>query len=1089
MATYIPNITDVFPEPYIYKPDLAFFDKMLQRKTALYEQGVAKARSAWESVYNAPLTNKYNIEIRDQYIKQARQNLQKMAGVDFSQAQNVAAARNIFSPFWEDNFLVKDTQLTKAYQNEFQILNNWKNNSDPKVRENYNGIAETYLNDGLSVLANAERTDEGFSKIEKRKAVPFTNIQKYLNEAAEKDPEKLKIQWDDPAGGGVYMISTINGKRSKKPFAEWARAQIGNNFYEQFRVTGIVENDYKVKLYKQNFPNLTDKEINERIADDVIDETDKFFQKRKDVINIEIARINGLIAAMPKSLTKEDKYKVKQYLDERSRLMGDLAEVDKEYQIDSEKNRRQELRANIIADPRGYFTLLAKERVVENFAAGRSSIESRKITTNDAYVKAIEIEQKNRQYNLDVLDYERQKLKDERDWTKTQWEMQQPSSKKSKAVSVNAQGQPIDKDGDVIPEVEGVDQETGGLYTGLSVTSPLKTGTAAEVWEADQKNLFYSGFDLIFSNDGLMHLAKKGLGLTDQDVTHISSALKQEMRSRLFNPGAPDYTFTPEQKAATAKLEKLLEQNKYVQEAGIKIKGPYGLKDALIAYTKGYLNDRKGDGDDVNLDDNERKALFINYTTAVNNLERYVANENSRNKLISDYAKANPEEAKKYFVKKDDGTYELLTSEKLALIPELKDFDKISKKLLVGNIPLAALYTSPISLPNALMPTGFATVKTDINSKDIARAIISGGFSYKITSTGSATRDGRETSLQFTLKGQGDKIDGTYVIEDPKQGVSIIQSLEKKIGNLEKYNQQYKKVYDAIVPNLLYNQQKTGTVSPEFSYMFNKKKQGDKAFTIFNEALNPSNTTMWVLDADNNFKQADTKVQNAIMNMLQNKEEDAETYVKGFSYVPIDGRVQGAPSITFTLGAIAGQSELESAGIKLTDLSKTKFVLQIKDTERTGKNLKDLPKNSGFYMYEPLLRGKQIKSDDMLRTLGYEYTITPDFDGSNPNESVSTARASLTYLVRTNTVDPNTKQFKSEVTSKKMDDIVFDLRSMTPDEIVNGLLKTIADQVEENRILKKQYDDWLNLQKNKPQNNDDENQVVDKDEYLRKLGY
>ncbi len=169
MATYIPNITDVFPEPYIYKPDLAFYDKMLQRKTALYEEGISKARSAWESVLNAPLSNKYNIQIRDEYIKQARANLQKMAGFDFAQPQNVAAARGIFAPFWEDNFIVKDAQLTKAYQNEFQTLESWKNSDDPKIREQYSGVVAKDLQNGLDVLINANRTDDDFSKVQKRK--------------------------------------------------------------------------------------------------------------------------------------------------------------------------------------------------------------------------------------------------------------------------------------------------------------------------------------------------------------------------------------------------------------------------------------------------------------------------------------------------------------------------------------------------------------------------------------------------------------------------------------------------------------------------------------------------------------------------------------------------------------------------------------------------------------------------------------------------------------------------------------------------------------------------------------------------------
>ena len=47
MASYLPNITDIFPEPSLYTPDFSFLDTMLRRKQAQYDAGFAKINSAY----------------------------------------------------------------------------------------------------------------------------------------------------------------------------------------------------------------------------------------------------------------------------------------------------------------------------------------------------------------------------------------------------------------------------------------------------------------------------------------------------------------------------------------------------------------------------------------------------------------------------------------------------------------------------------------------------------------------------------------------------------------------------------------------------------------------------------------------------------------------------------------------------------------------------------------------------------------------------------------------------------------------------------------------------------------------------------
>jgi hypothetical protein len=275
MAQYVPYIPEVLPETPLFKPDFNFFDRMMQRKQSMFEQGLNRARTAYTSVLNAPLSVKENIPLRDQFIKDAKENLKNLASADLSLPQNVAAAENIFAPFWQDKYILKDMELTKSYQNGFELLDSWKNSPDLKLRQQYSGITEKYLMNGFEKLQNAARNDQSFAGLEKRRPVAFTNIESYLQDQAKE--EKLEIKYDDPSG--PYLVETINGQRSQKKYQTWALSKMGNNFYQQFNVTGIVEREERAKNYKRQFPNMSDQEINSMIAKDVVKELKKLMWK------------------------------------------------------------------------------------------------------------------------------------------------------------------------------------------------------------------------------------------------------------------------------------------------------------------------------------------------------------------------------------------------------------------------------------------------------------------------------------------------------------------------------------------------------------------------------------------------------------------------------------------------------------------------------------------------------------------------------------------------------------------------------------------------------------------------------------------
>jgi len=125
MATYIPGVTDVFPEPSLFTPDFSFIDKMLQRRQKLYEQGFAQINSKYKWI-DRNVTNPANQEIKDRFLRDTKQNLKNLSALDLSQVENVNAAMNVFSPFVKNKNVLGDQMITEFWDQQEQIGNSYR---------------------------------------------------------------------------------------------------------------------------------------------------------------------------------------------------------------------------------------------------------------------------------------------------------------------------------------------------------------------------------------------------------------------------------------------------------------------------------------------------------------------------------------------------------------------------------------------------------------------------------------------------------------------------------------------------------------------------------------------------------------------------------------------------------------------------------------------------------------------------------------------------------------------------------------------------------------------------------------------------
>jgi hypothetical protein len=125
MATYIPGVTDIFPEPSLFTPDFSFMDKMLQRRQGMYEQGFAQVNNKYKFIAR-DVTNPKNLEVRDNFLRQAKTNLKDLSSMDLSDQQNVMSATSVFEPFVNNQNVIGDQALTEHWKSQESVADSFR---------------------------------------------------------------------------------------------------------------------------------------------------------------------------------------------------------------------------------------------------------------------------------------------------------------------------------------------------------------------------------------------------------------------------------------------------------------------------------------------------------------------------------------------------------------------------------------------------------------------------------------------------------------------------------------------------------------------------------------------------------------------------------------------------------------------------------------------------------------------------------------------------------------------------------------------------------------------------------------------------
>ena len=1008
MATYIPNLTDVFPEPSLYQPDFNFFDKMLQRKQAQYDQGAARAMSARDMVRNAPVTDAANIELKAQYLKDADNALKTLSSADFSLPQNVNSAMNIYSPFWEDEMLMEDMKKSKINYQALNTLYAMRDSKDEKVRSQYNGIAVQYVLNDLEKLRNANRNPEAYKQVEGRRAIPFTNIEQYLDDEAAKEPDKLKIVWDDPAGPALYKMT--NGEKVKKNFSVWAQSKLGNNFYEQFNVTGIVAAEEEAKIVKRLNPQATEEQINQEIARRNVSSLKEGYTNRIKDIEVEISKLDNLISKIPANFPASDKAMYQSLIDQKKQLVNYKEGIDLEYKGFDQK-AEDALLARVMESPQKYYATLAKQRVIDGWATGRASIASREIKTNDPYIKAIELENERAELRRKEFEAETGRINALKPTTPT---------KKTTTTKTNPDGTPAEEE-----TVPGQDTDTGGQFVGRTTTDILKNpGSAYQRFLDNQRGLKNSFNNIMLDPQGVLFFAKE-LGLNQREMSLISTGFKESL-----NNGTIKFTSPNDKKEfdnATTKLITALNNDPEVKALGFtdpsKV-GPERMMMMLSKYAESTLTKRgelAKNGTDLPLTDEETRAI-ISHMTAKSMIETYWTNEKNREELVQKNLVGNKE------------------FERVVV-------DRDGKKDLISVSDLAK------DMPTMELRETASNQVRKFSKEDIARMYMAGNIN--------ATQNGELViDSKVYIPEKVNDISGGFAGRNSVIAWNnIYEIVSKKYGTSQEFKSTIDKANERVVPNLLFYQKQGGAIGSTFNYAFDYKQDSENAAEkIFQEVLQPANIIGFFEETtDGKLDPLNTNDQSLLRNLFTSKRKNIENYVQGFTFETIG--VEGKPTVSFSITSVAKSDEVGDT--KLSAYEGRKFRLQLSPNAE-GPIMQGLPSPSSQFVFSKLLRGESLEADPIMKAAGFEYTIDPD-NVNSPSKLFVNGSFNRRSIVNQN------GELKMKIDKVPIANVSYDLTGTlgkSPDQIMNNIMSTFLSVIKENADVVKTFNKMLEAQKN-----------------------
>lgn len=247
-------------DPVLFTPDYSFLRYTLDKSQSRYDQGLDAVSKSYNNL-KKDLTDPVNKERRDQFLKDAQGQLQKIASSDLSLGENINAANNVFDPLATNPAFIYDSYHTNRINKQLSIMDDWANSTDMKTRRQFSPEIQQWVARDLDVLKNGKGDINNYKGMENRSAFAYVDSQDILDAAAKEQNFKFKTD----SIGQPYIVTTEGGTAGVPSYRAFAQTVLGGDQLYQRQLKILSQNDKEtlVETYKKNpaYAGKSDSEI------------------------------------------------------------------------------------------------------------------------------------------------------------------------------------------------------------------------------------------------------------------------------------------------------------------------------------------------------------------------------------------------------------------------------------------------------------------------------------------------------------------------------------------------------------------------------------------------------------------------------------------------------------------------------------------------------------------------------------------------------------------------------------------------------------------------------------------------------------
>ena len=240
MATYVPGYQRYEREFEPFTPDFKFLSEVMSVRQDRYNTNYKQMNDLYGKIVYSDLSRKDTQETRDQYVNKLIPKIQKASGMDLSIQANVDAAQSLFTPFYDDDLIVRDMVNTSAYKSAMQVASSYKDSDDAETRKKYWGSGIEALSYQMEDFVNADANKA--VNMAPPRYVPNADLYNVAQEYLAK--QNYKMQWVSGTGANEkFVIVGENGER----LIPTAYADLQRAMREDPRITDAYRTDAYVQ--------------------------------------------------------------------------------------------------------------------------------------------------------------------------------------------------------------------------------------------------------------------------------------------------------------------------------------------------------------------------------------------------------------------------------------------------------------------------------------------------------------------------------------------------------------------------------------------------------------------------------------------------------------------------------------------------------------------------------------------------------------------------------------------------------------------------------------------------------------------------